>query len=126
MKKYNSIKIGKNKKTQKKCMDVSGGYKGNNGRIILYPCHNGPNQKFHYNRTTKQLKNKYSKKCVDLDNTGRLVQQKCASSKTQKWIKRKTNWISLKNKKCIGLEKSRSRCREQDPKVLGDLVTKRC
>ena len=119
-KRYNKIKIPNN--SRKRCMDVAGGYKGDNGRIILYPCHNGPNQKFHYNRKTKQIKNKFSQKCVDLDNYGRLVQNTCSSKKTQKWIKRKNNWISVANNKSIKLNKSISRCREHDTRILGDLI----
>ena len=122
MKSYRSfIFLRKNKnKSRKKCMDVEGGYKGNNGRIILYPCHNGSNQKFHYNRKIKQLQNKSSKKCVDINNQERLVQKTCSNrKKTQKWIKRKHKWISLANNKPIKLAKSIS---EKDPKVTGDLV----
>jgi hypothetical protein len=54
-KSYKSIRILSKNKSRKMCMDVEGGYTGDNGRIISYPCHNGPNQKFHYNRKTKQL-----------------------------------------------------------------------
>ena len=120
------INKSKNKsKTQKRCMDVEGGYIGENGRIILYSCHNGPNQKLHYNRKTKRIQIKSSRKCIDLDNHGRLVQNTCSSSKkTQKWIKRKNKWISVANNKCIGLTKFRHT--EKDPKTLGDLVTIPC
>ena len=123
-KKYNKLKLNK---THKRCMDVEGGYKGDNGRIILYPCHTGPNQKFHHNRKTKQLMIKSSGKCVDLLGD-RLVQNTCSSSKkTQKWIKRKNNWISVTNNKCIRLSRSRSKISlEKDPKTFGDLVTKKC
>ena len=106
-------------------MDVEGGYNGENGRIILYSCHNGPNQKLHYNRKTKRIQIKSSRKCIDLDNHGRLVQNTCSSSKkTQKWIKRKNKWISVANNKCISLTKFRNT--EQDPKTLGNLVTIPC
>lgn len=61
-------------------MDIEGGYKGDNGRIIVYPCHSGANQKFHHNRKTKQVMIKSSGKCVDLLGD-RLVQNTCSSSK---------------------------------------------
>jgi len=118
-KKYQSIKIKINKNKTKKCMDVEGGFTGNNGRIILYPCHPGPNQKFHYNRKTKQLRIKSSGKCVDIGSENKLVQNKCSSSKkTQKWIKRKNNWVPYINKK-LKIKLSR---KEKDPKTLGDLA----
>lgn len=121
-KSYKNIVINKKNKSRKMCMDVEGGFTGDNGRIISYPCHNGPNQKFHYNRKTKQLRNKLSQKCIELKN-GLLIQNKCnRSKKTQKFYKHKKNWVSCMNKYKIREIRTLSRCREQDPNVQGDLV----
>ena len=50
------MKLTSTYKTQKYCVDVPGGLRKNNLQTIVYPCHNGPNQEFHYNRKTKQRK----------------------------------------------------------------------
>jgi hypothetical protein len=72
--------------------------------------------------TLKGVKNKLSQKCIELKN-GLLIQHKCnPSKKTQKFYKRKKNWISSVNKHNIRENITLSRCKEQDPKVQGDLV----
>ena len=93
----------RDRKRVRHCMDVEGGDLGENARIIRYPCHNGTNQKFHYNKKTKQLIAKHSRKCVE-NIDGRLYQRKCSSKKyTQKWkkSKRKNSWVSLADHKCV-------------------------
>jgi len=85
------------------CMDVEGGIRKNNTPIISYHCHGGPNQKFKYNNKTKQIKSKYTKKCLDIVKN-RIVQKKCNSRrKTQKWVYKKKNWVSLANRKCVDI-----------------------
>ena len=67
------------------CLDVEGGSKANGAPILAYPCHKGANQLFHYNRKTKQLRNKHSRKCIEKRN-GRLVQYGCnPRTRRQKW-----------------------------------------
>jgi hypothetical protein len=99
---YRRIPV-KPRKTMRYCMDVEGGNLGENARIVRYPCHSGKNQKFHYNKTTKQIVAQHSGKCVE-NVDGRLFQRKCSSKKyTQKWRKGKKNnrMISLSDRKCI-------------------------
>ena len=102
-KSYRSIHVKNNKtkrKNKKYCMDVEFGDRNDNARLIGYPCHNGPNQKFRHNTKTKQLIAKHSGKC--LENVGRILQKRCnPSKKTQKWIQKKGRWMSLSNKKYI-------------------------
>lgn len=68
---YRKIRVSPVKGIQY-CLDVEGGSQANGANIITYPCHNGDNQLFRYNRVTKQLRNKLSNKCVEKRN-GRLV-----------------------------------------------------
>jgi len=66
-------------------MDIVGNRTRKNTPVIMYPCHNGPNQQFRYNKKTNQIRGRFSKKCVDISKN-RIVIQKCKSSKnTQKW-----------------------------------------
>jgi hypothetical protein len=82
------------------CLDVEGGSMKNGAPLIMYPCHSGPNQKFAYNRKTRQLKNKMSLKCVEANQKRGLVQNKCSSNKrTQQWRKTKKHYVSLTNKR---------------------------
>jgi len=97
------MKIRISNKNKKYCLDVVANQKGNRVPIIVYPCHNGPNQKFTYNRKTRRIKSKSTNKCMELINN-RVVQNKCNSKKTQKWIYKKKHWISLSNKKCLDVE----------------------
>ena len=85
------------------CMDVEGGNLGEDIRVISFPCHSGPNQKFQYNKKTNQIISKHSHKCIDLDLVkNRLYQKTCSvAKKTQKWRKKRNHWISLANRKCI-------------------------
>ena len=46
-------------------MDVEFGDINDNARLIGYPCHGGPNQKFRHNKKTQQLIAKHSKKCME-------------------------------------------------------------
>lgn len=86
-------------KRKSRCLDVNGGFKKNGTAVIMWPCHSGPNQKFAYNRKTRQLKNKMTKKCVDYKR-GRLVQNTCsARSKSQKWRKTQKHYVSVANKR---------------------------
>ena len=108
-KSYRNIPIKHNKTVRynkKYCMDVEFGDRNENARLIGYPCHSGPNQKFRHNKKTKQLIAKHSGLC--LENTcGRILQKKCdGSKKTQKWIRKKGKWVSLANKQMIGPDKT--------------------
>ena len=102
-KSYRSIPIKKNK--TRRCMDVEFGNRNDNARLIGYPCHRGPNQKFRYNYKTKHLVAKHSRKCLE-NIGGRIYQKTCdVSKKTQKWRKHKNGkWMSMDNKKCISAE----------------------
>ena len=105
------MKLASTYKNQKYCVDVPGGLRKNNLQTIVYSCHNGPNQKFHYNRKTKTLRNKATKKCLASDK-GRIVQKRCGKSKTQKFERRGKHWVSLrskssKNKQCLDVEGGR-------------------
>ena len=88
-------------------MDVEGGSYGDNARVIHYPCHSGPNQKFTYNKKKKQIIAKSSRKCLDIDiqkNKNKIIQKTCTrKSKSQKWTRRQGKWMSLVNKKCIAV-----------------------
>lgn len=91
--KYSKIVFQKSAK--KYCADVEGGNCCENARIIGYPCHKGPNQKFHHNKTTKQLMSKSSGKCLER-NRKSIIQKNCKSTKkSQKWTKKQIH--TLKN-----------------------------
>lgn len=97
---YRNIHTG----NKKYCLDVCSGSTKNNMPIISYPCHSGTNQQFTYKKSSKQLQIKSSKKCVDVTNTNRVLQNKCNTrKKSQKWnYNPKTKrYVSLKNKKCL-------------------------
>lgn len=83
------------------CLDVYSGSKKKNIPLISYKCHNGDNQKFFYNKKTRQLKIKSSKKCLDM--TGQFVAQKKCSTrkKSQKWTYKNKQFKSVKNRKCM-------------------------
>ena len=103
------VKKNKTKRNNKKyCMDVEFGDKNENARLIGYPCHGGPNQKFRHNKKTKQLVAKHSRKCLEnIVALGRIYQQKCDPvKKTQKWMRKKGKWVSVFDKKSIGSEKN--------------------
>ena len=106
-KSYRSISVKKNKtkrNNKKYCMDVEFGDRKENARLIGYPCHSGPNQKFRHNKKTKQLIAKHSGMCLE-NVDGRILQKKCnVSKKTQKWMLKKGKWMSLSNKKYIDLD----------------------
>jgi hypothetical protein len=82
----------------KYCVDVHSGSTRSNAPLISYRCHKGPNQRFAYNKRTKQLIAQHSKKCLDI--LGRqIVQTRCNSRKTsQKWNYTHKQWVSSKNK----------------------------
>ena len=83
------------------CLDVYGGLKKSNVPIISFKCHTGTNQKFLYNKKTKQIQAKHSKKCFDTRKQ-QVVQKKCNTrKKSQKWNYKNKKWISLKNKQCL-------------------------
>lgn len=83
------------------CLDVNGGLVKSNIPIISHKCHNGTNQDFLYNKKTKQIKAKHSKKCFDTIKQ-KVVQKKCNTrKKSQKWNYKNKHWISLKNKQCL-------------------------
>ena len=83
------------------CLDVYGGLIKSNVPIITFKCHKGKNQEFLYNKKTKQIKAKHSKKCVDTKKQ-KVVQKKCNTrKKSQKWNYVNKHWISLKNKQCL-------------------------
>lgn len=92
---------------KKYCLDVASGSCKNNIPIISYPCHNGSNQQFHYNKTTKQLKSKSSDKCLDIVNN-QVVQKACNKRRrTQKWKRKGKHFKSLSNRKCIDVDTER-------------------
>jgi hypothetical protein len=92
--KYSRIVFKKSAK--KLCVDVEGGNCHENTRIIGYPCHKGPNQKFHHNKTTKQLISKSSGKCLERNRKG-IIQKNCKSTKkSQKWTKKQVNELHKK------------------------------
>ena len=83
------------------CLDVYGGLKKSNVPIISFKCHTGTNQKFLYNKKTKQIQAKHSKKCFDTKKQN-VVQKNCNTrKKSQKWYYKNKKWISLKNKQCL-------------------------
>jgi len=85
-------------------MDVEGGYNYDNARVIHYPCHNGPNQKFVYNKKNKHIIAKSSRKCLDINKHKKIIQKTCSlKKKSQKWTRKKNKWMSLVNKKCIAV-----------------------
>jgi hypothetical protein len=87
------------------CMDVAGNSRDENTPVIMYPCHNGPNQKFKYNRKTRQIRGVYSNKCLDISSESRIVQRKCNPRKrTQKWKYSKGQFKSVYDKKCLDIE----------------------
>jgi hypothetical protein len=107
------MKLTSTYKTQKYCVDVPGGLRKNNLQTIVYPCHNGPNQKFHYNRRTKTLRNVATRKCLTADK-GRIVQKRCGKNKTQKFERRGKHWVSLASKN------SKTRCLDVEGGRYGD------
>jgi hypothetical protein len=117
---------------RKYCIDITKKRQTDNDSVLIYPCHKGPDQKFQYNRKTRQIRNVYSNKCLDIcekseathkckssRNNQRkfalvddspynpiiIVEGKCNSrKKTQKWKRSKGRWRSVYNKKCIDVE----------------------
>lgn len=82
------------------CLDVPGGSRKNNTPLIMWPCHSGPNQKFAYNRKTRQIQNKLTRKCLEANRKRGLVQNTCNSKKrTQQWRKTKKHYVSVANKR---------------------------
>ncbi len=67
----------------KYCLDIHSGSSESNVPLISYQCHKGSNQQFSYNKKTKQIKSKSSKKCLDM-NGMYVVQNKCNSRKKLK------------------------------------------
>jgi hypothetical protein len=87
------------------CMDVFGNSRDENAPVTMFPCHHGINQKFKYNRKTRQLRGMYSNKCVDISSANYIVQRKCnPRTKTQKWKRSKGQFISVYNNKCLDVE----------------------
>ena len=97
------MKIATTYKNKKYCVDIPGGLKTENLQAIVYPCHNGPNQKFQYNSRTKTLRNVATKKCLTA-HKGRIVQKRCGKNKTQKFEKRGKKWINKASKRCLDVE----------------------
>jgi len=86
-------------------MDIYRGLKHSGAPAISYKCHKGINQRFSYNKKTKQIMTKHSKKCFDIKNQY-VVQRKCNTrKKSQKWNYKNKHWISAKNKKCLDVMK---------------------
>jgi hypothetical protein len=95
--KYRNIQTG----DPNHCLDVFRGAKQSNAPVISYKCHKGTNQQMFYNKKTKQIRVKHSKKCLDISK-GQVVQKKCNTRKlSQKWNYKNKHWRSLKNKKCM-------------------------
>ena len=106
MKKFNSYYSSNTKKNRKNkfCLDVKKGDCCQNVSLISYPCHNGTNQKFKYNEKTKHIVAQSSKKCLDVEKI-HVIQKKCRQTKkSQKWKRKKNQWISLANNKCMDIE----------------------
>lgn len=89
-------------KNQKYCVDIPGAMRTENMQAIVYPCHNGSNQKFRYNRRTRTLRNVATKKCLTAYK-GRIVQKRCTKSNAQKFKKHGKKWVS-NTKKCLDVE----------------------
>ena len=86
------------------CMDVEGGVRRSNARLISYPCHGRSNQQFKYNRRTRQIQSKGTKKCLDVVKN-RILQKMCNPRKrTQKWFYKNKRWVSAANHKCVDVE----------------------
>jgi hypothetical protein len=69
------------------CMDVYGGNKQSGAQVISFPCHNGPNQKFRWNKKYGTLQAQHSRKCIYYNpNSLRLEQNKCSHSRTNRRI----------------------------------------
>ena len=100
------MKLQSTYKNQKYCVDIPGAKKTENLQTIVYPCHNGPNQKFHYSRRTKTLRNKATKKCLT-SYKGKIVQKRCTKSKTQKFERRGKKWVNIKTNQCLDVEGGR-------------------
>ena len=82
----------------KYCLDVYSGSKKSNIPLISYKCHKGTNQKFLYDKKTKQIKIKSSKKCLDIHGE-KVIQKKCNTrKKSQKWVHKNKHWKTVKNK----------------------------
>lgn len=101
---YSKNCSGRGHRCNKYCLDVEYGSRKNHASVISYPCHRGPNQKFRYNKTTRQLKSQSSRKCLDIVNH-HVVQTACQKKrKTQKWKRHHNRWISLANHRCMDVE----------------------
>jgi len=104
------MKLESTYKRKKYCVDIPGAKNTENLQTIMYPCHNGSNQKFHYSRKNKTLRNKATKKCLT-SYKGRIVQKRCTKSKTQKFERRGKKWVNLASKNsnaaCLDVEGGR-------------------
>jgi hypothetical protein len=90
---------------QNYCIDVFGDTLGENSLTTAFPCNKRPSQNFAYNRKTKQIQNKFSNKCLDLERMRPIVQRTCnPKSKTQKWTRNKKHWKSAYDKRCLDVE----------------------
>jgi hypothetical protein len=65
------------------CVDIPGANCTNNVQAISYKCHQGPNQRFRYNRRTKQIRSLATRKCLTA-RKGRVVQSKINIAKMAK------------------------------------------
>ena len=94
----------RSKGNPKYCLDVPGGNCNNKLKLIPYKCHNGPNQKFTYNRRTRRLRSLHTGKCVEV-RKDEIIQNKCSRSKSQKWMRdKKSRWRNAATRKCIDVE----------------------
>lgn len=107
------MKLQSTYKNQKYCVDIPGAKNTENLQTIVYPCHNGPNQKFRYSSKTKTLRNKATNKCLTLHKE-RIVQKRCGKNKTQKFERRGNKWVSLASKN------SKTRCLDVEGGYYGD------
>jgi hypothetical protein len=92
------------------CIDVSGGSQANGTGILIWPCHDGPNQKWTY--TGGQLR-VYGNKCldvkdgVDANGTALQIWDCTAGNGNQQWLREGDHWRWAGHNKCIDLKEGK-------------------
>jgi hypothetical protein len=92
------------------CLDVAGGSREDNAKIIAWPCHTGNNQRFAAKTVgaAVQLIVAHSGKCVDVQNQSSmagsfLVQNACSSVGSQLWRRDGQRWRNQQSNLCMDL-----------------------
>ena len=113
-----TTRIRQQVKNKSMCVDIPGGNRLPDVPAIVYPCHNGSNQKFRYNKTKKQFRNVMTNKCL-AQHGNRVVQRCCNGKKRQQWTKyTRGRIVNVANRKCMDVEHG-------DYK-RGNLITYKC